>query len=367
MSPTVDFHTHFMPREASALSVAGAPRLVIESETCGQMYRGDTHYRTIDERTWDAGRRILDMDEREVALQVISPIPVCYAYDASPADGLAFARLHNDSIGAVVRARPDRFAGLAGVPLQDPDAACAELERAMRELGLRGVEIGTTAGGRELDDVALAPFWERCAALDALVFIHPESAPGFDRLRKMQMVISTGYPSETGIAAARLLMAGIFERWPALKIVLAHGGGTLPWLLPRLDRVWDLNESIRQEMPTRPSEAARALYCDTLTFDPENLALVAKRLGTSHIVAGSDYPFAIMEDPPGAVIAGVRAFDDAAREALRSGNALRLLQITSPHGDTFEPIGEIAAAIERAPVAPIGEIESAIERGRGRT
>ena len=280
----VDFHTHFMPREAGDVAVPGCPRLVIESETCGQMYRGEKHYRTIDERTWDANRRIGDMDAREIALQVISPIPVNYAYEAAAADGLAFARMQNDGIAGLVRARPDRFAGLAMVPLQDPDSACAELERAVCDLGLHGVEIGTVAGGRELDDAALAPFWERCAALGAIVFIHPESAPGFDRLRFMQMVISTAYPSETGIAAARLLMTGIFTRHPDLRIVLAHAGGTLPWLLPRLDRLWNIDAKIRAVLPKRPSETARAYYGDTLTFDAENLALVAKRFGTDHLV-----------------------------------------------------------------------------------
>jgi aminocarboxymuconate-semialdehyde decarboxylase len=278
MPQTIDFHTHFMPREASEIVVAGCPRLVIESETCGQMYRGDAHYRTIDER--------------------ISPIPICYSYEAAAADGLAYARMQNDSIAEVVRVRPDRFAGLAMLPLQDPDAACRETERAMMELGLHGVEIGTVAGGRELDEPALEPFWAMCAQHDAIVFIHPESAPGFDRLRFMQMVISTAYPSETGIAAARLLMTGIFTRYPRLRIVLAHGGGTLPWLLPRLDRLWDIDEKIRALLPVKPSEGARAFYGDTLTFDADNLALVAKRIGSDHLMVGSDYPVAVMEIPP---------------------------------------------------------------------
>jgi aminocarboxymuconate-semialdehyde decarboxylase len=325
MTGTIDFHTHYMPREASAVTVAGCPRLEIESETCGHMYRGEKHYRTIDERTWDAPRRILDMDENGVARQVISPIPVCYSYDAAPADAVAYAQLQNDGIAAVVRARPDRFAGLAMVPLQDPDAACAELERAMRELGMQGVEIGTVAGGRELDDPALAPFWERCAALDALVFIHPENAPGVERMQFLQMVISTAYPSETGIASARLLMTGLFTKHPQLRIVLAHAGGTLPWLLPRLDRLWHIDEKIRAVLPQTPSETARAFYGDTLTFDADNLALVAKRFGSDHLLAGSDYPFAVMEIPPGAVIDTVASFDAATREALRSGNARRLL------------------------------------------
>jgi aminocarboxymuconate-semialdehyde decarboxylase len=325
MASTVDFHTHYMPREASAVRVAGCPRLEIVSDTCGEMYRGDAHYRTIDERTWDVKRRVLDMDEAAIGVQVISPIPICYSYDASAADGTAYARLQNDGIAAVVRARPDRFAGLAMVPLQDPDAACAEVDRALGELGMNGVEIGTVAGGRELDDPALEPFWERCVAHDAIVFIHPESAPGFDRLRFHQMVISTAYPTETGIAAARLLMKGIFTRFPALRIVLAHAGGTLPWLLPRLDRVWSIDPEIQAALPVKPSVAARAFYGDTITFDADNLALVAKRFGADHLVVGSDYPFAIMEEPPGAVVATVASFDEATRAALRSGNARRLL------------------------------------------
>ena len=323
---TIDFHTHFMPRSASEIVVPGCPRLVIESETCGQMYRGEQHYRTIDERTWDAARRIGDMDERNVALQVISPIPVCYSYDAAPAEALAYARLHNDSMAELVRARPDRFAALAGVPLQGPDAACAELERAITELGLHGVEIGTIAGGRELTDPALEPFWERCAALNAIVFIHPEMAPGFDRFTFLQMTISTFYPSETGMAAARLLMTGIFTRHPGLRIVLAHAGGTLPWLLPRLDRVWSIDEKIQAALPQKPSVVARAFYGDTLTFDAENLALVVKRFGADHLMVGSDYPFAVMEIPPGAVVDDVSSFDDATRVALRSENARHLLR-----------------------------------------
>jgi aminocarboxymuconate-semialdehyde decarboxylase len=321
----VDFHTHFIPRGAERFAAERCPSLVIESETCGQLYRGGQHYRTIDERSWSPARRIADMDAREVAMQVISPIPVTYAYDASPAEGLAFARLHNDAIAAVIRERPDRFAGLGAVPLQDVDAACAEVERAVRELGLAGVEIGTTAGERDLDHPSFAPFWERCDALGAIVFAHPESAPGFDRLRIHQMVISTGYPSETGIFGAKLVMAGILENYPRMTLVLAHGGGTLPWLLPRLDRIWTVSERVREALPTKPSAAARAFYCDTLTFDAENLAVVARRIGAEHLVIGSDYPFVVMEDPPGAVIDTVPEFDDAIRKGLRRDNALRLL------------------------------------------
>jgi aminocarboxymuconate-semialdehyde decarboxylase len=196
----------------------------------------------------------------------------------------------------------------------------------MRDLGLAGIEVGTAAAGRDLDDPALEPLWARAAEKGAIVFVHPESAPGFERLGKARLIVSAGYPSETGLAGAKLLMGGIFSRYPALRIVLAHGGGTLPWLLPRLDRLWSMFEDVRAVCAERPSAAARAFYCDTLTFDAENLQLVAQRIGASHLMVGSDYPFTVMEDPPGAVLAHCPAFDTETREGMRGANARRLLQ-----------------------------------------
>lgn len=319
----VDFHTHFIDASMEGVSL---PRCVTLKRrgVDGELLRDGATYRTIDDRTWNVDRRIADMDAEGVSLQVLSPVPVTYAYEATPGDALVHARAQNDALAAVVRSRPDRFAALGTVPLQDVDLACAELQRAMAQLGLSGVEIGTTAGGRELDDPAFEPFWERCAAHDAIVFVHPESAPGFDRLRRRMMVISTGYPSETGIAGAALLTSGLLERH-ALRVVLAHGGGTLPWLLPRLDRLWDIDPEL-QQAARRPSEGAKSLYCDSLVFDDRNLGLVLERFGPTRVVVGSDYPFPIREVPVGAV---ARAAGRLGAD-LRAGNALRLLRQT--HG-----------------------------------
>jgi aminocarboxymuconate-semialdehyde decarboxylase len=321
MTGCVDFHTHYIDSSMEALSLPKCVVLAREG-SAGKLYRDGALYREIDERSWDIERRLAEMDAEGVALQVLSPIPVSYAYDATAIDARTHARAQNDAIANVVRSRPDRFAGLGTVPLQDVDLACEELERAVRELGLHGVEIGTTAGGRELDDPLLEPFWERAEALRAIVFIHPESSPGFDRVRRRMMVISTGYPSETGTAAAMLLTSGLLER-RKLRILLAHAGGTLPWILPRLDRLWEISADVRA-VAGRPSEVARTLYCDSLTFDARNLALVLERFDPANVVIGSDYPFAIREQPPGLVTES----QPAHLEALRSGNALRLLDRT---------------------------------------
>lgn len=324
MENVVDFHTHYIPESVADYSAEGCTKLVIESPTCGQLYERGKHYRTIDDRCWSAQRRIADMDERHVALQVISPIPVTNSYASSRDAGLAFARLHNDGIAGFVRSRPDRFAGLGAIPLQDIDAACGELNYVMRDLHLIGVEIGTVAAGRELDDPALLPFWEQCNALQAIVFIHPETAPGFERHSNIvQFAAAASYPSDTGLVAAKLLLGGYLTRFPGMKIVLAHAGGTLPWMLPRLDRFWGVAKQWHTTCPELPSIAARNFYADTLTFDATNLELAAKRYGTDRLMVGSDYPFGVMEDPPGTVLVNA-AFDERIKDDMRAGNYRRL-------------------------------------------
>jgi aminocarboxymuconate-semialdehyde decarboxylase len=232
---------------------------------------------------------------------------------------LELARVQNDGIAELVRAHPSRFRGLCSVPLQDIDAACAELERAVRELGLLGVEIASAVGTTDIADARFEPFWSACERLDAIVFLHPERFPGAARLSANRLVFSTGYPSETGITAAQLLMGGLFTRHPKLRFVLAHGGGTLPWLLPRLDQVWSSFADLQQALPQRPSEVARSFYCDTLTYDAGNLAIVMERIGADRLMMGSDYPFPLMENPPGKAIGG--------NAALEGENAKRILRL----------------------------------------
>jgi aminocarboxymuconate-semialdehyde decarboxylase len=324
----IDFHTHYLTRAAEGFAAPSPswPRLEVGEDGCGRLTRNGVAFRDVDARNWDADRRIADMDAAEIDLQVLSPLPATFAYDFDAAVTARFARLQNDAIAGVVRARPDRFAGLATVALQDPDTACAELERATGELGLAGIEIGTHAAGRDLTDPAFDDFWQRCDQLGALVFVHPENAPGFERLRAARLAFAAGYPSETGLCAASLIMTGLIARRPRVRFVFAHGGGTLPWLLPRLDAVWSAYADVHKSCVQRPSAAARMLAYDTLTFDAENLRVLAERAGTDRLVVGSDYPFLMQEEPPGATVLACDAFDDAARDGMRGENAARLLR-----------------------------------------
>lgn len=325
----IDFHTHLVPRELEhfAAPAPGWPRLVMSAPACGHLARNGTAFRALDDRSWEPARRIADMDAAGIDMQVLSPLPATFAYEFAPVHTHRLARLQNDAIATVVRERPDRFAGLAALALQDVALAMSELDRAVLELGLAGVLIGTNAAGRELSDPAFDPLWARCDALSAVVFVHPESAPGFARYTAPRLAFAVAYPNETGAAAAALIMAGITRRYPRVRWVFAHGGGTLPWNLPRLDAVWAAFPDMREALEEAPSRHARDFHYDTLTFDAENLRLLVGRAGANRLLAGSDYPYVLMDDPPGSMIESCAGLHTAQeRAAVRGGNAERLLE-----------------------------------------
>ncbi|GAC1415668.1 MAG: amidohydrolase family protein [Candidatus Velthaea sp.] len=329
----IDFHTHIVPRslERFVAPAANWPELILTAEAGGHLARNGTPFRALDDRSWNAARRIADMEAANIDVQVLSPLPATFAYEFAPEDTHRFAQLQNDAIAEFVGERPDRFAGLGTLALQSPDLACSELDRIMTGLGLAGVLIGTNAGGRELTDPAFAPLWEVCEARAAIVFVHPESAPGFARYAAVpRLAFAVAYPNETGATAAAMIMAGFTTRYPRIRWVFAHGGGTLPWNLPRLDAVWSAFPDMQAALQGAPSRHACDFHYDTLTFDAQNLALLAERVGANRLLAGSDYPYVLMDDPPGSMIESCPALPSAAeRDAVRGGNAARLLDFAS--------------------------------------
>lgn len=273
-------------------------------------------YREIDDRCWSAERRLSDMDAEGVGAQVVSPIPVTLAYDRSADGAAALAMQQNDFLADLCAAAPERLFALGAVPLQDVPRAVAELRRCVVDLGFPGVEIGTVVGDRELADPALDPFFEAAAELRALVLVHPVDQVLSPRIRALGVGFGLGMPSETGIAAAGLLVGPV--RRPGACVCLAHGGGTLPGILPRLDR----GSAMFRPGGIRPSERAREMWCDSLTYDSASLALAVTRFGADHVLLGTDYPFDAREMPPGAVLAEC---DDATRAAIGRDNAIAVL------------------------------------------
>lgn len=328
----VDLHSHVIPPELPDLERQqpfGAWPTVERRGDEGDILVGGRHFRAVDSRCWSIERRLADLDGDGIDVQVVSPVPVTFCQNAPVGGAVVLARAQNDFLAEFVSKAPGRFVALGAVPLQEPEAAVAELERAVVELGFPGVEIGTTAGGRELSDPALEIFFAAAERLGAVVFVHPGALSDETRLAPLDLAFGVGMPCETALAGAHLLAGGVLAAHPQLRVCLSHGGGALPMILPRIDRGWEIFPALQERLPMPPSAYARSLYADSLTYDPASLALAVARFGPDRIVLGTDYPFAACESPPGAVlVAGEKEglLDSATGVAIAGANAVALLR-----------------------------------------
>jgi aminocarboxymuconate-semialdehyde decarboxylase len=260
-------------------------------------------FRAVDSRCYEIAPRLEAMDATGVDRQVLSTVPVLFGYWAEPSRSAELARYLNEHIAEVVRAHPARFGGLGTVPLGDTELAIAELERCVEQLGLSGVEIGTNIAGTDLDDPRLLPFFERAAELDAGVFVHPWQVIGGDRLRRdTHGLYTVAMPAETSFAFAALTLGGVMEQVPGLRLMFAHGGGTIPYTLGRIERGWEIWAPARERAPLSPREYARRCWFDSVTWDAASLELLVARVGAERVVFGTDFPFLMGEDRPGEIV-----------------------------------------------------------------
>lgn len=324
----VDFHTHIIPTNFPDLEAKyGDNRFPTLHHTCScgaEIYKDGKVFRKIEDNAWDPGKRIAQMDAEGIDVQVLSPIPVTFTYWADPEKCLELSKAQNDFIAKTVAEHPERFVGLGTVPLQDADLAMAEMERAIKELDLKGIEIGSNANGLTLDDPEILRFLEAAAKMDVPIFVHPWATIGVDRMSRHHFMYSIGMPSETALAAGSLIFSGILDKYPNLKICFSHGGGSLPYLLPRIDKAWEVWPHIRTtEQP--PSHYAKKLYYDSLVYDPRNLQYMLERFGADRIIAGSDYPFLLREVPAGKVVEKLENLSEEEVKQMLGKNAIEFL------------------------------------------
>ncbi|MEH7178928.1 amidohydrolase family protein [Neobacillus vireti] len=324
----VDFHTHIISEDFPDLAAKYEDdRFPILEKTCSCgaeiKIQGKT-FRKITDQAWDPKKRIEDMDKEGVDIQVLSPIPVTFSYWSDPQACLELAQSQNDFIASVVKKYPDRFIGMGTVPLQDVKQAVAEMERAVKELGLKGIQIGSNVNGLNLDDDSLYSFFEAAAEMNVPLFVHPWATLGRERLQRFNSMYTVGMPSETALAAGSIIMSGMLDKLPNLKICFAHGGGSLPYILPRMDKGWEVWPDTRNtENP--PSSYAKKLYYDSLVYDPDNLKFMIERFGAKQIIAGSDYPFLLREKPVGKVIDNHEDISEVDARLMLGQNALDFL------------------------------------------
>jgi aminocarboxymuconate-semialdehyde decarboxylase len=323
--PVVDVHSHFFPREFVRIvrALGGAHGASVEEQDGRQTLILPGHPPIpLDPQFVDVGARLARTQALGITLQVLSLSPPM-VYWAPPELGVALARAFNDGIAEICREQPGRFVGVATLPLQTVPEALTEIDRATRTLGMRGLYLGTSVNGRYLDDPLFRPVWERAHALGLPVFTHPQTNIGADVLGRFHLFNSIGFPVETATAAARLIYAGLFERYPNLRVVLAHAGGVLPLLLGRLDHAHRNRAQCREAIPEAPSAYLRHFYVDTVTHSDLALRFVVESVGPSRVVLGSDAPYDMADADPLARVR--RAAPDEAIPQILGATASRLL------------------------------------------
>lgn len=345
----VDLHTHILPREWPDLDAKygypGFIRLEHHQPCCARMMKGNRVFREIKDNAWEPTRRIEEMDRANVSMQVLSTVPVMFSYWAKPADALDLSRRLNDHIAEVVRKYPTRFAGLATIPLQDPELAAGELNRCVRELGLRGAQIGTHvdanehchgADCRNLDDASLEVVWRTAEELNAAIFVHPWDMIGKRRMPKYWLPWLVGMPAETCLAICCLMLSGVFDRFPKLRVAFAHGGGGFPFTIGRIEHAFHVrpdlvavdNKNNPRSYLAQGGTPAR-FYVDSLVHDPDALKLLVKLFGAQRVALGSDYPFPLGESEPGRLIESTETIAPDDKAWLLSGTARNFLGLGS--------------------------------------
>jgi aminocarboxymuconate-semialdehyde decarboxylase len=248
-------------------------------------------------------------------------------YEANPEESLNACQIQNDALALLVKKSPQQVAALGMIPLQDVTLAIRELERVMKS-GMKGVEIGAHVNGMYPGDASFRPFWEACESLGAFVFIHPVEGGGRSELRDYYMWNVIGNPLDTTIAAGHLILSGVMEAYPRLKIMLAHGGGTLPFIHGRLDRGFKQRPEINKAISKIPTEYLKQFYFDTITHDATVLRGLVDLVGADHVLLGSDYPFDMGNENPVELVRAA-GFDSETESKILGGNAAYLLNMES--------------------------------------
>lgn len=327
-STTIDIHAHYYPETYLKLIETEGGQFGARFERgkdgpivkVGPLFAGPLHAKFID-----LDRRLEAMDAQGVSIQALSLTqPMVYWADSDLSARLS--RSFNDAVAAAHEKHPQRFYGLATLPMQDPQAALEELRRVASIPGIKGIYMATCVLDRELADEMFWPVYEEIEALGLPIFLHPNNVIGMeDRLRKHFLSNLLGNPFDTAVAASHLVFDGVMDRFPRLEIVLPHGGGAFPALIGRLNHGWSVRPELRH-MERGPRDYISRFHYDTITHDPSALRQLIDMAGVDKVLMGSDYCFDMGHEHPCAVVCEHDGLSEAERKAIVGDNARRLLR-----------------------------------------
>jgi len=291
----IDVHTHIMPERipqwSKEFGYDGFIHLDHHRAGFARMMQGDRFFREIEENCWNPILRIEDYAKHQTQVQVICTIPVLFAYWAKPEDGLKVSRFLNDHIAEIFQHHPKHYVGLATLPMQDVDMAIDELQRC-HQLGYKGIQIGSNINNLNLSEPIFIPLWEKLEQLNMCVMVHPWEMMGEEQMKKYWLPWLVGMPAETARAMASLIFAGVMDKFPGIRWMFAHAGGSFIPTIGRLEHGFNCRpDLVAVDNPNNPRNYLGQFWVDSATHDPELLHYILKKQGSRKVALGTDYPF----------------------------------------------------------------------------
>jgi len=327
----IDIHTHIMPAKMpNWVQKFGYGEFIhLEHRNCKAcMMKGDKLFREVEDNCFKEDVRLAEMKETGVDVQVLSTIPVLFNYWAKPMDGWETSRFFNDHIAETVAKNQKHFIGIGTVPLQDIDLAIEEMERCVQELKMPGIEIGTNINGKNLSEPEFFPFYEAAEKLGCALFIHPWEMMGEKEMQRYWLPWLVGMPAETTRAICSLIFGGVLQKFPKLRIAFAHGGGSFPYTIGRIEHGFYVRpDLVQMDNAINPREYFGKFWVDSLVHDDKAFHYLREAVSEDKICLGSDYPFPLGEHRPGALIESL-SLSEEVKEKMLSKNAMDWLAIS---------------------------------------
>lgn len=353
--PKIDLHTHILPEKWPDLrdrfGYGGWVQLEHHCPGCARMLIDGRHFRDINANCWDPRVRIEEFSAHGVTAQVLSTVPVMFGYWAKPLDAYDVSQMLNDHIAGICREYPNNFIGLGTIPMQETKWAIKELERCMKDLGLAGIEIGSHINAPDnymnLDAPELFDIFQAAESLGAAVFVHPWDMFGKDRMPKYWLPWLVGMPAEISLAICSMIFGGVFARLPKLRVAFAHGGGSFPITVGRIEHGFNVRPDLCAiENACNPRDYLGKFWLDSLVHDADALRFIINLIGADKIALGSDYPFPLGEHHPGKLIESMDDLSIETKRQLLADSALEFLGIDGARY-TADP-GSTTASTQRS-------------------
>ncbi|HWH76317.1 MAG TPA: amidohydrolase family protein [Candidatus Binatus sp.] len=326
----IDVHHHYVPQQLIEETKRHGKALGVDitevNGSCAFSFDGSKPHR-LQPPLMDIDKRLEIMDQGQVALATLEANTNSLGYRLSGARGEGWSKLYNECVNGLVKAHPDRFVGMATVPMQDPRRAANVLDDAVARLKFGGAFIGTNVDGRYYNSEDFDPFWAKAQELDVLIVMHPEHIAGAERMTEFGLNAVCGNPADSTLSLGYILFSGVFDRFPNLKLCALHGGGFLPYHLGRFDKEFITGKKVRPSQSAKaPSAYLKNLYFDTLVYDVDTLEYLKAKVGTDKLLLGTDYPYTLGDWMAVEKVQALKC-SDAEKDAILQGNAKRLLKL----------------------------------------